>query len=314
MGYVSKEYKPNNKKKVIASRINKAAKIYKDNFIGRTFLFLYEGNAIEAKFRADNFLHLCGVDTHLYAKYFYNKASNQQLKPKEIGFSNIHPYRFADIKTKHLEDMLSLIKRDSLIITEVNTSTKTYKLGTTDCELVICFDEQLNDNGEPINDILIPYSLRIEEVANNRFNEIFEVDYVLSKDTNSKTYDTIEFGNRKLLQFYLFNNNITEYSIKITPNSEGNPSTNIKKDDVKPSKTEKDTISKDAVISSKSFKKYKTKTQKKDNALKITQNALQDFCAALQERGIDAEAINSTYKEISSQYLNEVDSNYNIEL
>ena len=63
-----------------------------------------------------------GVDTTLYAKDFYRKATKGQLKEREIGFSNIHPYVFADIKTERLIDALSLLKTDSLVLTSLVTS------------------------------------------------------------------------------------------------------------------------------------------------------------------------------------------------
>lgn len=200
--------------KVIIERINKASKQYKENFIGKTFLILYEGKGIEIMFKADNFLHLCGVDTTLRAKDFYRKAIKAQLKENEIGFSNMHPYILADIKTQHLIDAFLLLKKESLVLTDVSTQTKTYKLGTTDLEVVICFDSQFNDNGDVLNNVLIPYSLRVEEIANSKFNEIYEVDFVLSKETGMKEYNCIEFGNKTELKQYLLQNGI-ENNFKI---------------------------------------------------------------------------------------------------
>ena len=201
----------------IIDKISTVAKQYKDDIVGKTFLVLYEGQSIEVLFKTENFLHLCGVDTVLYAKDFYRKAVNGQLREKEIRFSNNHPYIFAEIKTERLSDALSLLKRDSLVITDVSTQTKVYKLGTTDLEVVLCFDSQLDDNGNPINDILIPYSLRVEHITNNKYNKIFEVDFVLSKKTGTKEYTKIEFGESSLLNEYLLTNNITQYIINIVP-------------------------------------------------------------------------------------------------
>ncbi len=199
----------------IIDRITKIAEQYKNNMIGKTFLILFEGESVEVVFKAENFLHLCGVDTVLYAKDFYRKAVHGQLKESEIGFSSLHPYHFADIKTKHLSEALSIMNRESLVITDVVTKTRGYKLGTTDLEIVFCFDSQLNINGKPIGETLIPYSLRIEDISNNNFDEMYEVDYVLSKKTGTKEYNTVEFGNKELLKDYLKDNGIDKYLINI---------------------------------------------------------------------------------------------------
>lgn len=207
----------------IAKRINNAGQQYKNDLVGKTFLILYEGHSIEVLFKTENFLHLCGVDTLLYAKEFYRKAVKGQIKPSEIGFSDIHPYVFADIKTRHLSEAFSLLKRDSLVITNISTQSRSYELGTTDFELVLCFDAQLNDNGVKTSDILIPYSLRVEEIANNRYKEIYEVDYVLSKPSDEKTYTNVEFGDSALLHQYMVENAITKYSVNVAPNKLNNP-------------------------------------------------------------------------------------------
>ena len=61
-------------KKIIVERINNASKLYKNDLIGKTFLLIYEGKTLEVIFKAENFLHLCGVDTNLYAKEFYRNG------------------------------------------------------------------------------------------------------------------------------------------------------------------------------------------------------------------------------------------------
>lgn len=203
-------------KRVIINRIQEAAKIYKDTLVGKTFLVLYEGKSVEMIFKTDNFMHLCGVDSRLAPKDFLKRAVKGELRTFDIGFSdNIHPYRFADIKTEHLKEALSILQRESLIITDIYTQTRNYKLGTTDLEVVFCFDEQTDDEGYPINEILNPFSLRIEEIANSRFDEMYEVDFVLSKKTGTKEYDTIEFGNKELLNDYIKDNDIDKYLINI---------------------------------------------------------------------------------------------------
>lgn len=197
----------------IIQRIILAARWYKENVVGRTFLILYEGKHIKVQFKTENFLHLCGVDTTLYAKEFYKKAVNGTLNSHEIGFSNIHPYVFAEIKTKNIINALSILRRESFVITDIFTKSRFYKLGTTDLEVVICFDVQLDNNGNQIKNIFIPYSLRVEEIANNRYNELYEVDYVLSKRTNERGYSQVEYGDSDYLMQYFDEHGICDYNI-----------------------------------------------------------------------------------------------------
>jgi hypothetical protein len=196
--------------------IHKNAVIYKKHLISKTFLLLFEGHSIEIMFKAENLLHLCGVDTKLLAKDFYQKAYQKKLSDKEIYFSKKHPYDFAKIKLEHLPQAISLLNNESFVITDISTQTKMFKLGATDLEVIFCFDSQIDNNGNIINNILIPYSLRVEGIPNSKFGNMYEVNYVLSKKTGTKTYINIEYGNPNLLTSYLEKHSISGYSINIT--------------------------------------------------------------------------------------------------
>jgi len=196
--------------------IHKNAVIYKKQLISKTFLLLFEGHSIEIMFKAENLLHLCGVDTKLLAKDFYQKAYQKKLSDKEIYFSKKHPYDFAKIKLEHLPQAISLLSNESFVITDISTQTKMFKLGATDLEVIFCFDSQIDNNGNMINNILIPYSLRVEGIPNSKFGNMYEVNYVLSKKTGTKNYINIEYGNPNLLTSYLEKHSISGYSINIT--------------------------------------------------------------------------------------------------
>lgn len=211
-------------KKEIANKINEIAPYYKKALVNKTFLFLFEGENIEVRFKAENFLHLCGVETNHYIspKEFYRNACSGKLTAKNIFFSKEHTYKLGMKKITNLMNMIKLVKQDALIITDLYTKTKTYKLATTDCNVLICLDISKNNNQEEKMNILVPYSLRVEDVPTSRFDKIYEVDYVLSKETGSKEYNTIEFGNQFILDEYLEKHNITKYNIKIKHNYSDN--------------------------------------------------------------------------------------------
>ena len=214
---------------IISSRIINAARQYKTDFIGKTFLVFYEGKSAEIIFRVDNFMHLCGVGSNLSPQNFFKRAVKGQLNDNELYYNHNHPFSFANIKTQNLANALTIFKRDSLVVTDITTVTRNYKLGTTDLDVVLCFDMQLNANGLPKSDILYPYSLRIESIANNKYNNIYEVDYVLSKKTGSKEYTAVEFGNSDLLNEYMKENGIFEYSVNIANNGGGSGGNSGKK-------------------------------------------------------------------------------------
>lgn len=193
----------NNAKKNIVNKINNSAVIYKNNLVGKTFLLLYDGKNIEVSFKDENFLHLCGVETNLYAKDFYKKAVKRTLGYKDIYFTNVHPYKLADKKTNFLSQAFLLLKNESLVVTDVKTQSKNYKIGTTDCNILLCFDKIAQNQN-----IFIPYSLRVKNINANKFKNIYEVDYVLSKKNNEKQYNFLEYGDESKLEDYLIKYNI----------------------------------------------------------------------------------------------------------
>lgn len=213
----------NNKasKRDIAKRINEAAIYYKNNIINKDFLILFEGNSIEFSFTRKNFLHFCGVEAkYMSALDFFKKASKGKVTSKNFYFTKDHPFNLASLKTENLINMFTLLQKDSLMITDLYTKTKSFKLGAIDCNIVICLDFVKSKMSDQYD--LIPFSLRVEDVPTSRFNKIYEVDYVLSKEAGSKEYNTIEFGNQFMLDEYLEKHNITKYNIKIKHNYSDN--------------------------------------------------------------------------------------------
>lgn len=191
----------NTNKKAIVTRINAAAKKYKTKLVGNTFLIIYEGRFIELSFRAKNFLHLCGVDTTIQGAIpFYRKAcSKYGINEKEISFSSIHPFNLADIKTKNLTDAIDLLSKEILVATDVQTHSHIYAIGATDLEIVMCLDK---DNQSTNNtNVFVPWSLRVEYLQNSKFTDLYAVDFVLKKDTNSTGgYSEIVYGDEAGLQ------------------------------------------------------------------------------------------------------------------
>ena len=48
-----------------------------------------------------------------------------------------------------------------------------------------------------IDDCFVPYSFRIEEIRNEKFGELYEVDFIFCKQTNAAKYEIISYKGDK---------------------------------------------------------------------------------------------------------------------
>ena len=188
-------------KSQIIGRIHNAAKQYKNYFVGNTYMFVYENQYVEVMFKKTSFLHLTGVDTKLSAEDFYKHALKKKgLRPMEISFNKEHPYDLAEKKTEYLADLYKITLTDVMIATDVATMTFTYSIGITNLEFVICLGDDTDSVGNVIGSHKIPYSFRIEEIKNSKFNALFEVTHILKKSTFSKKYNILTFGDKEKIK------------------------------------------------------------------------------------------------------------------
>lgn len=188
-------------KSQIIRRIHNAAKQYKNYFVGNTYMFIYENQYVEVMFKKSSFLHLTGVDTKLSAEDFYKHALKKNgLRPVEISFNTDHPYVLAEKKTQYLADLYKITLTDVVIATDVVTMTFTYSIGITNLEFVICLGDDTDSAGNVLYGYKIPYSFRIEEIQNSKFNDLHEVTHVLKKETGSKKYNVLTFGKKETIQ------------------------------------------------------------------------------------------------------------------
>lgn len=181
-------------KSAILKKIHIAALNYKTYLAGKTFLFVYEGNFIEVVFKNSSFLHLTGVGTKLQAKEFYAHSKTKNgLKVQEFFFDKNHPYDLAEKKTNYLEELYKITCTEVLITSDVTTLTATYKIGITDLRFVLLCGPNKDKYGKLIDNCFVPYSFRIEEISNKKFDNLYAVDYIFCKLTNKKIYDTITY-------------------------------------------------------------------------------------------------------------------------
>ena len=185
-------------KSAILKKIHKSAINYQQYLAGKTFLYIYEGKSIEVVFKNSSFLHLTGVNTKLKAKEFYKHAKTKNgLKVKEFFFDKNHPYDLAEKKTEHLEDLYRITNTEVLITGDVVTLTTNYRIGITDLQFILLCGVNKDKHGKIIDDCLVPYSFRIEDIKNDKFGDLYEVDFIFSKQTNEAKYNKLEYKGSK---------------------------------------------------------------------------------------------------------------------
>ena len=181
-------------KSAILKKIHNAAKNYQRYLAGKTFMYVYEGKSIEVVFKNSSFLHLTGINTKLKAKEFYKHVKTKNgLKVQEFFFDKNNPYDLAEKKTEHLEDLYRITNMEVLITEDVVTFTANYKIGITDLQFILLCGENRDKHGKLIDDCLVPYSFRIEEM----FGELYEVDFIFCKQTNESKYEIISYKGDK---------------------------------------------------------------------------------------------------------------------
>ncbi len=198
-----------NAEKKMLRQITRAAVDYSECLAGRDFLILYDGKSNEISFRADNFRHLCGVDTNLYATDFYRKALQKQLDITEIGFSSIHPKNLAELKIRGLCELQNMLTGHSQIMESIYTKTQCFPFGLSDGTYTLLFSRDSNSGCH------VPCSFRSEDKGKTKCQEKYPIDFILCKESTAKTYHTVVMGEEEKLYDYLAKHSIFKYSIDL---------------------------------------------------------------------------------------------------
>lgn len=119
-------------RKAIVAEINQAAKLYRGFLVGKSFMYVFDDRYIEVIYKAENFKHLTGVDSHLSAKQFFKLASRGKLAASQIDFSNRHPYALCRRKVNHIVQLASFATSACFMLEDISTKSQCYKFGTTD--------------------------------------------------------------------------------------------------------------------------------------------------------------------------------------
>ena len=184
------------KKEAIRQQIVRAAEIYSRELAGKTFLYVYGQEYFEVNFMSDRFLHLTGVESNLSAKDFYKKAKSKKLDEKQFYFTQNHSHGTAKKKLPCLERLPELTTTMVCILKELSTVTIKYTLGVTNLEFTLGLTEHIDQNGDKIDDVFLPRTLRVKDdtVAKSADGDI--VDFIFMKDASKSTYETLAFEDK----------------------------------------------------------------------------------------------------------------------
>lgn len=180
----------------ILSAIQKAANLYKNNLVGKTFLYVFDNRYIEVLYKKINFKHLTGVDSYLSAKDFYQLSVKGKLQTTQINFTARHPFILCKRKVQHLCQIATLAKNESFMLEEIITNTKTYKFGTTDLNFTLCLNKEFDIHGNEKGNCYIVESLRDEDCF-SKSKTAYDITHIFVKSNDEKLYTKILFMDKK---------------------------------------------------------------------------------------------------------------------
>lgn len=179
----------------IVEKIKAAAKLYKENLVGKTFLYVFDGKYIEVIFKADNFRHLTGVESSLSAKQFYRAAIKNKLQANQIYFSARHPFQLCNRKLKHICEISTLAVSECFMLETITTDTFIYKFGTTDLNFSLCMNKETDEHGTEKGSCFVVASLRDEDCF-SKSQEAYSVTHIFSKSNDAKKYTNLIFMDK----------------------------------------------------------------------------------------------------------------------
>ena len=127
----------------------------------------------------------------LPAKEFYRNAKKGKLTDNQFYFTGRHPFANAKKKLPCLKRLPELTNEMVCILKDMQTVSIIYKLSVTNLEFTLGLTENLDANGNKINDFFLPMSLRVEDSSVTRSREGDIVDFIFAKDASIKLYDTM---------------------------------------------------------------------------------------------------------------------------
>lgn len=182
-------------KEAIIKEICIAARLYKENLVGKRFLYVFDGRYIEVLYKNSNFKHLTGVECNMSARDFYKNALKRRLSASQIYFTGSHPYSLCKRKIKHLCAISALASSETFMLEEITTESRAYKFGATNLDFTLCMNREYDSNGMAKGDCYIVESLRDEDCF-KKSSHVYTVTHILAKDNTERLYTDIVFMDK----------------------------------------------------------------------------------------------------------------------
>lgn len=112
-------------------------------------------------------------------------------------FDARHPVDLCRQKMQHIQNLPAVVNSDVIILETVGTQTKSYEFGFTELNFTLCLDKDLDASGNPKSDYYIVQSLRDGD-SFSRSGRQYECNYIFSKQTGRKLYDTQNYSDGKI--------------------------------------------------------------------------------------------------------------------
>ena len=175
----------------LRQQIISAANVYKENLAGKVFLYVYGNQYFEVAYMTRCFKHLTGVESPLRGDSFYNNAKESKLAAKQISFSKNHPLKNAKKKGVCLQQLPRLTNELVCVVKDMNTLSISYKLGITNLEFTVGLTENLDIQGNLVNNWLLPRTLRINDKSLEHSTDAQFVEFIFAKKATDPLYHEV---------------------------------------------------------------------------------------------------------------------------
>lgn len=176
-------------RKAIVAQINAAAALYKQHLVGRRYMYVFDNRCVEVLFKKKNFRHLTGVDSNFSAEQFFDLAARGQLRAEQVIFPK-HSYDLCEKKSRFICDIATLARSESFMLEQIDTSTATFAIGTTDLNFSLCMNKWGNDECYSVD------SLRVDDCFSKSKN-VFAITHIFSRLNDEKKYTEAHYCEQK---------------------------------------------------------------------------------------------------------------------
>lgn len=189
------------KVELVRQNVISAVQKYKDELVGRKFLYIFDSDFIEMIYKTENFMHLTGVDSRkLKSQKFYEKTKDGTLKRNQMFFSPRNPLKTALDKSRELSNIDIFANSKIFIIKDMKTKTYTYAFSFSDKKMTLGLmkDTRKDEQGNEIElDYYIPKTFRVKEDAtkDKDSTKVVGITLILSKTDVKGKYNKIHYGD-----------------------------------------------------------------------------------------------------------------------